>query len=171
MNILMKPVVAGIMLFVASAEQSCTNTESASDKLQRIQQEQLSRESNMQVGMPAIVNFQEKRMAKMILELRDNPKLSTITYIRDMQGKLHKICDSIGYGLPYATQYTNPSKMSYSPGGSAVLTLPQADPNGLFSPPTAEATWVLCVNPAEKNVSPVYIEDRITVSQFALSSD
>ena len=25
-----------------------------------------------------------------------------------MNGGYHKVCDSLGYGLPYATQYTNP---------------------------------------------------------------
>jgi hypothetical protein len=100
---------------------------------------------------------------KQIIELRDT-KVSTITYIRDMNGNLHKVCNSIGFGIPYATQYTNPQKREYNG-----IVLPQADPNGLFSPASAEGTWVLCSNPKKPSeVAPVYIEDRITVSPFEL---
>lgn len=142
-----------------------------SDDIANRQQEQLSKQSVEQVGLPSIVNFQEKRMLKMILELRDSEKLPTTTYITDMNGHLHKICDSIGYGVPYAVQYTNPQKINYYNfrGNYNISQMPQADPNGLFSPPSADGTWVLCLNPANKKVSPVYIEPRIIVSPFALN--
>ena len=140
-----------------------------SDQVQREIQENLSAESNSQVGMPAIVNFQEKRMAKMILELRDTA-ISTITYTQDMNGNLHKLCDSIGYGLPYATQYTNPQRIARSmeTPSTGNITLPQADPNGLFSPAQADGTWVLCSNPATKKVMPLYVEPHVIVSPFVL---
>jgi hypothetical protein len=133
-------------------------------------QEQQTMQGVQQVGLPAIVNFQEKRVLKQILELRDT-KIVTITYITDLNGKLHKRCNSIGYGIPYATQYTNPQMFSH-PYSGAYLTLPQADPNGLYSPASAEGTWVLCANPKKpEEVAPVYIEDRITVSPFPLTSE
>lgn len=133
-------------------------------------QEQLTQQGVQQVGMPAIINFQEKRVLKQILELRDT-KIVTITYIVDMNGKLHKICDSIGYGIPYATQYTNPQQDIFATSSSTVhFSLPQADPNGLYSPASAEGTWVLCSNPNKPgDVSPLYIEPRIIVSTFPLS--
>lgn len=137
---------------------------SDSDRAQRIKQENLNRESNRQVGMPAIVNFQEKRMLKNILELRDT-EIKTTTYTQDMNGKLHKLCESVGYGVPYATQYTNPMRTEYQ-----TLSLPQADPNGLFSPPGAEGTWILCANPETKRLSPVYVEPRVIVSPFHLET-
>jgi len=144
---------------------SACDHQPSSDEVQRHQQEMISQESNSQVGMPAITNFQEKRMAKMILELRDKA-ITTFTYTQDMNGKLHKLCDSVGYGLPYATQYTNPQRIDYNTHGS--ITLPQADPNGLFSPPSADGTWVLCVDPATKKSMPIYVEPRVIVSPFAL---
>jgi hypothetical protein len=134
-----------------------------SDQVQREKQEQLSMQGDRVVGMPSITNFAEKRMMKDILELRDQNKATT-TYIVDMNGKLHKICDSIGYGLPYATQYTNPQRLVYNHGA----TLPQADPNGLFSPAAAEGTWVLCVNHKNGKPEPLYIEPRVIVSPFPL---
>lgn len=141
----------------------------SSDLVQRRAQEALSAQSNSTVGMPAIVNFAEKRMMKDILEKRDQT-IPTITYITDLNGNLHKRCDSVGYGLPYATQYTNPLRMAYgSDGGlNGVVTLPQSDPNGLFSPAVAEATWVMCKDPNSDKVAAVYFEDRVTVSPFPL---
>jgi len=142
----------------------------SSDQIQNAKQEELSKQSVESVGLPAIHNFQEKRILKDILELRDNPKLVTYTYITDLNGHLHLRCQSIGYGIPYATQYTSPSKVVWhSQSGNVVL--PQADPNGLFSPASAEGTWVLCKNPNKDEVSPVYVEDRVTVSPFPLTNN
>lgn len=153
--------ILGLLLTMAIAcgNDGCTD----SDSQQREQQEKLNLQSNMEVGMPAIVNFQEKRMLKMIMELRDT-EIKTITYTQDMNGKLHKLCDSLGFGVPYATQYTNPSRVN-----SSGHTVPQADPNGLFSPPGAEGTWVLCYNNETRKPSPVYVEPRIIVSPFHLT--
>ena len=52
--------------------------------------------------------------------------------------------------------------------GSTIVTLPQADPNGLFSPPSAEGTWVMCKDPNSDKVEPIYSEPRIIVSTFPL---
>ena len=139
------------------------------DQVQRRQQEQVAQQSNSAVGMPAIVNFQEKRMLKDIYELRDKA-IVTYTYITDMNGGLHKICDSIGYGISGATQYTNPQRVArYNETPEhGNITLPQADPNGLFSPPTDEGTWVLCKDPNGSKVMPVRIEPRTITSPFPL---
>jgi hypothetical protein len=134
----------------------------SADQQQHIVQERMNKQSNMTVGMPSIVNFQEKRILKNILELRDT-EIKTVTYTQDMTGKLHKLCTSIGYGIPYATQFTNP--MRITSGGHE---LPQADPNGLFSPTSAEGTWVLCLNPETSKMSPVYVEPKVIVSPFEL---
>ena len=122
-----------------------------------------------QVGMPAIVNFAEKRMMKDILEMRDR-NIPTTTYIVDMNGKLHKICDSMGFGLPYATQYTNPQRaLRYSElPEHGNLALPQADPNGLYSPASADGTWVQCIDPKTKKATVLYIEPHVIVSPFPL---
>jgi hypothetical protein len=138
-----------------------------SDSRQRDAQERILAEGVSQVGLPAIHNFFEKRTLKDIYELRDQANLSTITYIQAEQtGQLVYLCDSIGYGVPVATQFTNPMKVGFF--RQTAYTIPQADPNGLFSPSSAEGTWVLCKDPNGKDVKPVYVEPRITVSQFDL---
>ena len=121
-------------------------------------QEELSKQAVTSVGFPAVVNFAEKRMMKDIIELRDKMQ-PTYTYVMDQQGHYHKICDSLGYGLPYATQYTNPMERA---------GVPQADPNGLFSPASADGTWVMCLNPKTRKAEPQYIEPRIFTTTFPL---
>ena len=159
-------VTACALIFVAfSAEKGC---EPSSDHIQSQQQERILAEGTAQTGMPAIHNFRERKLLKDILELRDQDGLVTYTYIfADMTGKLVFFCDSIGYGIPYATQYTNPQHVDTS-YPSIRYILPQADPNGLFSPASAEGTWVMCKNPHGPEVKPIYIEPRIVVSPFKL---
>lgn len=139
--------------------------EANSDDLQRSQQEQILREGSAQTGMPAIKNFRERKLLKQIIEMRDQDGLVTYTYtVPETTGRPVFLCNSIGYGLPAATQYTNPEK--YEMSGA---TLPQADPNGLFSPSSAEGTWVMCSDPSGSGKTrPVYVEPRIIVSPFKL---
>ena len=129
-----------------------------STQIERQKQEELSLQAVQSVGMPAITNFAEKRMFKDILELRDKMQ-PTYTYTQDNTGRYHKICDSLGYGLPYATQYTNPMERS---------GVPQADPNGLFSPASADGTWIMCLNPKTRKAEPQYIEPRVFVMTYPL---
>jgi hypothetical protein len=139
-----------------------------SDSKQQVAQEQILAEATAQTGMPAIKNFRERKLLKDILELRDQTGLSTYTYVwNEMTGKAVFLCNSIGYGLPYATQYTNPAKPGLN-GYHDSYVLPQADPNGLFSPQAAEGTWVMCLSPTKGSAVPLYVEPRIIVSPFKL---
>ena len=137
-----------------------------SDSKQRNAQERILKEATSQTGMPAIKNFRERKLMKQIIEMRDQDGLVTYTYtFSEVNGTPTFLCNSVGYGLPAAMQYTNPEK--YISGGST--TMPQADPNGLFSPDSAEGTWVLCSDPSgSAGTKPVYVEPRIIVSPFKL---
>jgi len=155
---------------------ACAPLQTSND-LQRNQQNVLLTEATAQTGMPAIKNFRERKLLKDILELRDQNGLVTYTYLwNEIQGKKVFFCNSVGYGIPYATQYTAPETMqTYNLDSSAgsqryygVEKLPQADPNGLFSPAAAEGTWVMCKDPNGPNARPVYVEPRIIVSPFKL---
>lgn len=141
-----------------------------SDHKQTTRQAALTSEAVQEVGMPAISNWQDMRMAKSILEARDQT-ISTVTYVfAENSGQMFKLCDSVGYGLPYATQYTSPMRPAKAGEvfGSDNITVPQADPNGLFSPAAADATWIFCVDPATKKDKPVYVEPKTIVSPFPL---
>jgi hypothetical protein len=174
----MKNVIRWIPLGLAlcamgSGEAECDDK---SDSAQRQQQEVILAEGTSVVGMPAIKNFRERRIMKTIYELRDQEGLVTYTYLENMipavvhghtalGGKLTYFGRTIGYGIPAATQFTNPLKRV----GEAVIK--QADPNTLFSPESAEGTWVLMAAPGGKETQPIYCEPRLIVLPFALPLD
>lgn len=134
---------------------------------EQMQQEQVQKESIMQVGTPAIKNFREKRNLKNIYELRDQDGVLTYTYMfAEQTGKLIYLGETIGYGIPASTQYNNPEKLASNYHDATAL--PQAEPNGLYSPASAEGTWIMLKDPNGKTVKPVYVEPRIVVSPFKL---
>ena len=157
-------LLAGAFTFLLLTSESC---ESEADREQRQQTNRLMEEANAKVGMPDIANFKELEDVKMLYELRDRRDLTTYVYIHSMDGTLTFLCTGIGYGLPYSAQSTNPQKRIYS--GSDV-TLPQAEPNGLFMPDGLSATWVMCLDPNDGTVKPLYVEPTIIVSPFPLKS-
>lgn len=147
--------------------------EKSGEAQQQEQTEQAYNEMQKQLGMPNIVNFQERKLAKMIFELRDKEDLITYAYVVSKNtGELKFIGKCIGYGLPYSIQYTNPEKLVNRYGevismGEEAYSLPQADPNGLYMPQGLSATWLMMI---DKNgeARPVYIEPEIIVSPFEL---
>ena len=140
--------------------------EDSADITMKKQTEQAMQEANAQIGMPAIKNFQERKLAKMIFELRDKEDLICYVYLKsDYTGKLIFLGKCIGFGLPYSVQYTNPMKKGSYHNSTA---LPQADPNGLFMPEGLSATWLMMIDPKTKKARPVYIEPEIVVSPFPL---
>lgn len=178
-------VMALFGLLGASSGSGCDVPAPSSADIQAQRQELSLKEATAENGIPAIKNFREQRLLKQIYELRDQEGLVTYTYLfSDYQGKPHFLCRSIGYAVPYSTQYTAPehvqryrvlredSKDSFDYGTEK---LPQAEPNGLYPPTTSEGTWVLCLDPSGKlmmsgkRVLPVYIEPRIIVSPFKLA--
>lgn len=142
--------------------------ESGSEYAQNENQKQILEESNRQLGMPNITNFFEKETAKKIWELRDDPDLTTYAYFQNMEGQFVYLGRCIGYGLPYTTQYTNPQTRDYS--GSTGIALPQADPNGLYSSETTNATWLMLVNDDTNETEVIYSEPEIVVTQSKLPS-
>lgn len=168
----MRYLISAALLTMISVVSACDDRPQTSDQIQQQQQEGILAEGTSKVGMPAIHNFRERRLLKMLLEKRDQEDLLTFTYVwSDVLGKYTFFCNSVGYGIPYATQFTNPEKVTpfhYGQGGYGYYTLPQADPNGLFSPAAAEGTWVMCKDPKGTDPEPIYIEPRIIVSPFEL---
>lgn len=139
-----------------------TPTEKASEDVQ-----QLAKRLYSEIGTPEINNFQEYKFAKQIMEMRDQ-RITTYTYHVDRNGNRHFICKSIGYGLPYSTQLTNPKQFKSS-FGDAYGKLPQREPNGLYMPDNVNATWILCSD-GEGGVEPVYSEPKLFVSPVPIDS-
>ncbi len=101
-------------IIVLSVLSGCgyTATQSADSKIAQQQEQQLA-EGDAQVPPPAIVNWNEKRMAKLIQEKRDVINLATWTYTKNMDGKYTFVCESLGYGLPYNTRTNNPQHYEF----------------------------------------------------------
>lgn len=167
----MKKVMLGMILFVSSLIVGCGNENTAdTDKDMQKKQEKITATANQQVGLPAIVNFQEKRNLKMIYELRDQEKMICYAYIvAEMTGKLVFIGKCYGYGIPYSTQYSNPQKHHEHTSVSAGYELAQAEPNGLYMPSSSSGTWLLMLD-EKGEPHPVYIEPSVIVSPFQLSN-
>jgi hypothetical protein len=163
MKITLMGFLALVVLGCCAFDDNGCGTAPTSDTTQQVQQEKMSQESNAQVGMPGITNFTEKKVMKRLYEMRDK-NVATYTYLVDLQGQLHHVCDSMGYGLPYGVQFSNPEKVMSS---STYALMPQSEPNGLFMPPSAEGTWVICASTSGE-FTPMYLEPRVIVSPFRL---
>ena len=164
----MKKIIVLIVLGSILMNVSCERIQS-SDEITEKKQEQLNKELNSQTGMPSVVNATMKKQLKMIIEECDRPNLVCYAYTVNLNGEKKFFGKCIGYGVPYATQYTNPQKIaeSYPQGGFAILS--QADPDGLFKPTESSATWLMMINPKNPDdIKPVYIEPTIIVSPFEL---
>lgn len=153
------------VVFVATVALLAGCNDGGTDKAQRVETERMVSEAHKQVGMPHITNFTERKLAKTLIDLRDTEGLQTWTYIVDLNGQLHLLCESIGYGLPYSVQFTNPERLAYS-NSSNSATLPQPDPNGLFMPDGLSATWIMMAT--KDGPKPIYVEPQIIVSPVKL---
>lgn len=126
--------------------------------------EDLMKQMTDEIGMPEITNFYEKKMAKEILEVRDDTDLICYAYTMSEQtGKYIYLGKCKGYGLPYSTQYTNPEV--YERYG---VTIKQADPNGLYSGEGLSSTWLYLIDEETGESNITYIESEITVLQSKL---
>ncbi len=146
--------------------------EPSAEKKQAKQTKELLNEAQRQIGMPNVINFQQKKLMKLIYELCDKEDLVCYAYLKsDYSGKLVYIGKCIGYGIPFSAQYTNPMKVLNDPHGSydaGSVVVTQADPNGLYMPSSSSATWLMMIDPKTKKPRPVYIECEIVVSPFPL---
>lgn len=157
-----------LILVVAIMFMGCEGVTPSADIAQQNQTEKSMQQANAQIGMPNIVNFQQRKLMKMIFELCDKEDLICYAYIKsDYQGKLMFIGKCIGFGIPFSAQYTNPMKIAHK-GSWGIAILPQQDPNGLFMPTSSSATWLMMIDPKTNKPRPVYIEPEIVVSPFPL---
>lgn len=151
----------------------------SSDTIQADQTKTALSEAQRQVGMPNIVNWQQRKLMKLIYELCDKEDLICYAYIKsDYQGKLVFIGKCLGYGIPFSAQFTNPMRIwdQEREGGASgkvndsgeLQVIPQADPNGLFMPTSSSATWLMMIDPKDNKPRAVYIEPEIVVSPFPL---
>ena len=148
----------------------CNAKNSADDKMANQTRNALD-QAFRETGMPAIKNSTELKSAKMLYELRDNPKLINYVYSKNnYTGLFVYMGRCVGYGIPASVQYSNPvreKKIGSSANWSWEL-VPQAEPNGLFMPEGLSATYIMLVNEKTGDPVPMYFEDPVTVVGFPL---
>jgi hypothetical protein len=170
MNLLNKILrVAPLSVLIALGGCDFKSNDQSDAKAQH-QEEIALAQAQSKIGIAHIVNFTEKALANRILEMRDQPNLATYTYLQGMDGRLLCLGRSIGYGLPYSTQTTNPEKIvdNYSDSTTSrywIGLMPQAEPNGLFMPDEAAGTWVVLVTP-DGSAEPQYVEPNVVTLTF-----
>ena len=174
----MKKIIIFLVVLVSVSFLFGCNTENeTADSIQAKQTEIALSEAQRQIGMPNIVNFQQRKMLKWIFELADKSDLVTYSYIKaDMSGKLIFIGKTLGYGVPFSAQFTNSERvvqMDHQIGKNLssyyLGKLPQADPNGLFMPTSSSATWVIMIHPETGEPVVDYWEPELITKTFPMS--
>lgn len=163
----MKKTLLALALLAATTAASAqwwgeaSSTTAASD-----QQERMLKEAHKSIGLPAVRNFREKRLLKMLYELRDQDGLRTFTYLVAQQtGKVVKLCDSMGYPLSDATGFTSPDRVVRD-NGTAFGTITQAEPNALFTPDSSNGYWVMCLG--SDKATPAFVTGDLVVTSYPL---
>jgi hypothetical protein len=157
-----------LTFLVCTAEDCSRSDKTSTDRIQQAQQEQLQAEASRRTGMPAINDFRERNLMKLIYELRDKGVLTHAYLLNHFTGKFIYLGQALGYPLPYSAQYSNPQKIAASGHQYGYAILPQAEPNGLFTPQAADGTWVILRNPSNNEFEPQYIEEKVQCFTFKL---
>ena len=110
----------GLVFFMSSCD-DMTKKSANSDQVVAKQTEQMMNESVKQTGLPAIVNWREKKDLKMIYELCDQEKLICHAYlVNELKGEIGQYLGKCrGFGIPYSAQYSNPEKVVRNSNGAA----------------------------------------------------
>lgn len=100
---------------------------------------------------PPIYDHSEIRGALIdIQDLQANGKQTTAFFFLPNVAKPIFSCAAVGQPIPVTAQLTNPQQNYNSgyPNGGASYPIPQMDPNGIYTPPDALGTNVVCIDPA-----------------------
>lgn len=152
-------ILGGLALVFLLGAGSCDNS---NDKQNEYSDKQ-GQMADKKWGQPRVDNFTEYQMAKEITELRDQQNLVMNAYLQGNDGALRCFGKVVGYGLPYSTQITPPYASS-----SSGYQNPVREPNALFMPDSAEATWVRLIDPKTSKSAVTYVEPRLLITPLEL---
>lgn len=172
-----KLFMVALLVFTLTFSVMGCSSEVEGEGKQREDTQIILNEVNNEIGMPNLVNFQQKKLLKQIYELCDKENLICYLYTKaDLTGKFIFQGKCVGYGIPFSAQFTNPSQIvegdkyfGYDLSGylNYLEVMPQADPNGLYMPTSSSATWTMMID-YQGIPRVVYVEPEITVSPFPL---
>lgn len=177
MKKLLFPWLAIIMLFTIASCDYVDKSNNADTRQMEATKDSLA-EAERQIGMPHIINWQQRKLMKWVYEMCDREDLICYAYTKNnMTGKYTFLYKCLGFGIPFSAQFTNSEKLvegdkyfGYDlPGTLNYLEkLPQADPNGLYMPTSSSATWVISIQPGTNEPKIIYAEPEVIISAFPL---
>ena len=135
----------------------------ATKELKRVDRQQ----SQYAKGQP-VPAFNWSLERDLIIQLYNirNSKVATHAVWRSDYGMIEGDCPSMGFGIPYDTSLTNPLRATdedqQGVDKTALTTIEQAEPNGIFASKNTSATWVMCIGEGGV-IEPVYIEAKVTI--------
>lgn len=159
-KILLGTVCAALLL---ANNGDCSGSGDAARDRQADAIDAMSDQADRKIGMPAITNFQQKAFVRDIYERTDRAT-TTYAYTQGLDGTLICLGQGIGYGVPYGTRSTPPEDRY----GMLEFAVAQPEPNGLYLPDNAEATWWQMLNPETGKIEVVYLEPTIVITPFKL---
>lgn len=141
-----------------------------SDHKTSAQQEQIAQQGQAAVPLPTIKNFTRKRTLTLVQEKMDDPTYKTYTYFQNRSnGHLVFFGHTLGYAIAGGTQLTSPSKLIWS-NQHGYISVPQADPDLLFSPAQSNGTYIMMQNPKTKEYQPIQCEPDVVTMPFPAPS-
>lgn len=137
--------LAAVLTVVVLSAGSCSGS-SATQKDQSISSQELRTFDTNQP--PPKVTWSQLRQNLTEVELAQSNPTPTTTFFFNMgvQDPIQS-CPSIGFPIPATDQITNPQQITGSPYHSGGFTVPQIDPNGIYSGDST-GTYVICLNTA-----------------------
>lgn len=131
----------------------CDDLQPSAHEVEHAQQEGGMQAMLRNQPVPTLSYSMERQILTELYRAR-NRYVATWTYTRDIQGHIMEICASAGFPIPYSTQLTNPWQRDYN------TAVGNPEPSGLYSPSSAEGTWISCVD-SSGAIAPQYWEDRV----------
>lgn len=143
--------LAALLFLPCIAADGCEDADRAESNTVNAQQEVYRRNQ----PVPTFQWSLERHLMIQLYQAR-NTTATTYSYVvNQYTGRISWSCTSLGFPIPATTQLTNPEQYAYQGA-----TLPQAEPNGLFAPPSTNGTWVLCTGEGGL-LEPVYVEEHV----------
>jgi len=160
----MAAVLLPVAVFLGGADgDGCTTAPRTAASIEQTSQDLQMQQFLRNQPVPSFDWSLERHMLIALYTARQKATNTFSVVQSDFTGKILWSCPSMGFPLPYATQLTNPQQLIQKSDSSHWYdgVIGQQEPNGLFSPPAADGTWVPCVDEHGK-ITPVYEERKVT---------
>jgi hypothetical protein len=160
-------LTALLLVFTLGASCEGGNSADRADADVAVNQQQTYRRNGQ--GVPFFDFSQDLETLRQIYVLKNEAVATHSTFSSNGTGQIIHDCPSIGYPIPADTQLTNPETAQHR-SSSGWYTLPQPEPNGLFSSQNTDGTWVICVDDRGRQF-PLYSELKVEAYPFEVRVD